>query len=212
MPSQTFANLPDEKKQRILDAAIEEFSSHTFNDASIARIIEKAEIPRGSFYQYFTDLKDLYKYIFKIIVDKKMVYLSKSMGGNDFSGDFFSTIKKLYTAGLQFAVGEPTLTKIGSRFTKEKEEFRKEIMGTLEGKTTDFYYDLLVASHEKGEIDPNVDLEMAAHIFTTMNLSLIDYFLAKSKSDDLLQDKEELLKVVDNMFYILTNGVKNKQF
>lgn len=210
MPSHTFMNLPEEKKQRIMDAALEEFSTHSFNDVSIAQIIEGAEIPRGSFYQYFTDLKDLYKYIFKIIVDKKMVYLSQNMQGSNNSGDFFSTIKNLYTAGLQFAVAEPILTKIGSRFMKEKEEFRNEIMGTLTGKTSDFYYDLLVVSKEKGEIDPKVDLEMAAHIFTTMNLSIIDYFQTKVQSDDLLKDKDALLGFVDSMFYILTNGVKKK--
>ncbi len=209
MPSQTFFNLPEEKRTRILDAAIEEFSSKAFNDASVASIIEKAEIPRGSFYQYFTDLKDLYKYLFDIIADKKLIYLNDAMASFH-TGDFFEILKKLYMGGLKFAVSEPQLAKIGSKFAQEKEDFRKEIMGTLEGKTSDFYYNLLKSSQQKGEIDPKVDLEMAAHIFTTMNLSLIDYYLTKAKNEDILEDTDMLMDIIDKMFYILTHGVKSK--
>ena len=63
MPSTTFFRLPDEKRQRLLDAAYAEFQQVRFNDASINRIIQQAHIPRGSFYQYFTDKDDLFRYL-----------------------------------------------------------------------------------------------------------------------------------------------------
>jgi AcrR family transcriptional regulator len=206
MPTQTFFNLPGDKKQRILDAAIEEFSSYSFNEVSVAKIIQKAEIPRGSFYQYFSDLKDLYKFLFQIIADKKIVYINK-VNLNHKEGDFLNTIRNLYLAGLQFAVEEPHLTQIANRFMKEDEHFRKEIIGSLEGKTSDFYHNLLLASKAKGEIDEKVDLEMAAFIFTTMNLALFDYFQSKFKGGDLLKEKDLVVEIVDKMFYILVNGI-----
>lgn len=60
MPSETFFRLPEEKRQRILDAAWEEFTRVPYADASINRIILRSSIPRGSFYQYFTDKGDLF--------------------------------------------------------------------------------------------------------------------------------------------------------
>ncbi len=63
MPSSTFFRLPEEKRQRLLDAAHAEFRQVSFNDASINRIIQQARIPRGSFYQYFTDKDDLFRYL-----------------------------------------------------------------------------------------------------------------------------------------------------
>ena len=63
MPTSTFFNLPPPKKERLLRAAIAEFSRKPFGDASINRIIQEAEISRGSFYQYFTDKNDLFHYI-----------------------------------------------------------------------------------------------------------------------------------------------------
>lgn len=63
MPSDTFFRLPEEKRRRLMDAAWEEFTTVRFSDASINRIIHAANIPRGSFYQYFTDKDDLFSYL-----------------------------------------------------------------------------------------------------------------------------------------------------
>ena len=73
MPTNTFFHLPEEKQQRLLDAAQIEFSRHSLQEASIANIVKLAEIPRGSFYQYFENKEDLIEamdvYFSKMIVE-----------------------------------------------------------------------------------------------------------------------------------------------
>lgn len=59
----TFLRLPEEKRTRFLDAAWEEFTRVGFAEASINQIVHRAGIPRGSFYQYFTDKQDLFNYL-----------------------------------------------------------------------------------------------------------------------------------------------------
>lgn len=63
MPTNTFFRLPPEKRDRLLEAAWDEFTQFSFSDASINRIIHQAHIPRGSFYQYFQDKDDLLQYL-----------------------------------------------------------------------------------------------------------------------------------------------------
>ena len=63
MPTSTFFRLPEEKRKRLMDAAWEEFNEKSFADVSINKIILKARIPRGSFYQYFADKEDLFRHI-----------------------------------------------------------------------------------------------------------------------------------------------------
>lgn len=63
MPTSTFFNLPPPKRERLLRAAMAEFTQKPFNEVSINRMIQAAEIPRGSFYQYFEDKTDLFRYI-----------------------------------------------------------------------------------------------------------------------------------------------------
>ncbi|MGD8916938.1 MAG: helix-turn-helix domain-containing protein, partial [Syntrophobacterales bacterium] len=49
----TFAKLPSEKQERVLDAAIEEFSRWGYDKASINRMVDRIGIAKGSIFQYF---------------------------------------------------------------------------------------------------------------------------------------------------------------
>ena len=71
MAKPTYYNLEKDKQERLVDACMEEFSSYTFSDASINRIIKRAEISRGSFYQYFEDKEDCYLEMLGIIAEEK---------------------------------------------------------------------------------------------------------------------------------------------
>ena len=63
MATQTFMNLKDEKKEKIITALKNEFGRAPLKDALVSNIIKEASIPRGSFYQYFTDINDAYYYL-----------------------------------------------------------------------------------------------------------------------------------------------------
>ena len=63
MPTGTFFRLPEEKRNRLAEAAWNEFTRVKFVDTSINRIIQEAGIPRGSFYQYFEDKEDVLRHL-----------------------------------------------------------------------------------------------------------------------------------------------------
>lgn len=65
MPTNTFFRLPEEKRERLMEACWTEFSQKRFSEVSINRIISAARIPRGSFYQYFGDRDELFRYLLK---------------------------------------------------------------------------------------------------------------------------------------------------
>lgn len=89
MPTQTFFNLPEQKKQRLIAGAMKEFTERSLNEASISNIIKNAEISRGSFYQYFEDKKDLYFFLigkFKHNYHRLMVNSFKEAEGDFYRG------------------------------------------------------------------------------------------------------------------------------
>ena len=63
MPTSTYYRLPEEKRQRLMEACWAECGRSRFSEVSINRIIAAAHIPRGSFYQYFTDKEDLIRFL-----------------------------------------------------------------------------------------------------------------------------------------------------
>lgn len=89
MPKSTFYNLNKDKKEKIKKAIKNEFSKNPFSKASISNIIEEAQIPRGSFYQYFDDKEDALKYILDEVAQKERKKIIDILNRN--SGDIFKT-------------------------------------------------------------------------------------------------------------------------
>lgn len=67
MPKATFYNLEKKKKNKIIAAAQKEFTRAPLDKVKVSNIIALADIPRGSFYQYFEDIDDLYYYFIENI-------------------------------------------------------------------------------------------------------------------------------------------------
>lgn len=71
MAKKTFYNLPKEKKENILSSLKEIFEQKEVTDVTVSEIVQKLNLARGSFYQYFEDIYDAYfevmdKYTLKI--------------------------------------------------------------------------------------------------------------------------------------------------
>ena len=94
MPTTTFTNLPAENQERLLNAASREFASRAYNDASINRIIQEAGVPRGSFYMYFQDKEDLFRYLLQGYMDQLTMVLEEALLRE--GGDMFEAVLYLY--------------------------------------------------------------------------------------------------------------------
>lgn len=60
MPHPRFYKLAAEKRERLLEVAAQEFAAHGFADASINRILDRAQMSKGAAYYYFEDKVDLF--------------------------------------------------------------------------------------------------------------------------------------------------------
>ncbi|MTD38093.1 TetR family transcriptional regulator [Erwinia sp. CPCC 100877] len=95
MPKPTFFHLSETKRQRLIAAAKAEFSRTTLQEASVANIVKLAEIPRGSFYQYFEDKEDLYYYYFNLLSQTNKRDIEIALKNAD--GDLFEAVEVYFT-------------------------------------------------------------------------------------------------------------------
>ncbi len=94
MPTERFLRLPEKKQQAIYDAAMEEFSRVSFDKASINRIIQNAQISRGSFYTYFPDKMDLLRYVTENKLNGVEEVLADAI--RETGGDYFAILERLF--------------------------------------------------------------------------------------------------------------------
>jgi len=94
MPNPTFFNLPESKRQRLMNAVWQEFTSVSYIDASINKIIQNADISRGSFYQYFSGKADVFTYALgTILAEAKQLFSAQLTAHNN---DLFDAILGVY--------------------------------------------------------------------------------------------------------------------
>lgn len=99
MPTERFARLPAEKQESIRMAAISEFTRAPFEKVSINKIIQNADISRGSFYTYFEDKRDLLQYVFSDIMMQARQFCRESLVQN--KGDYWKMLEELFDNWFQ---------------------------------------------------------------------------------------------------------------
>ncbi len=204
MPKDTFYNLPEAKRERIIEAAIDEFATHSYHQARVTVIAEQAGIAKGSFYQYFEDKMDLYKHLMELMVEKKMSYLNQDIVKNREKYDFFALLREIFSSGIQFAMENPRFLPVGMMLANDKALYQ-EIYGEHQDKGAEFFRQLLEFGKAQGALDPAIDLKLAATMLTGMVFSLTDIIMEDGKLD--LDD----MKVIDQMLYLVENGLKKKE-
>lgn len=166
MPKQTFHNLPKEKQETILDAALKEFSEYGYDLASIQRMVENSGIPRGSFYQYFEDKTDIYGAIMQEIGVRKMKYLEPFLEHKEELG-LFELIEKLTRAAMRFGHEDPQAYRIGKDLFNSKTlnlqsflaEIKKEAYQRNQMSPESLYSSAIQNSLKRGEINPSYSPE-----------------------------------------------------
>lgn len=104
MPSKTFLGLPETKRNKIMGAVRQAFSNAPYSQVTVTDIIKLAEIPRGSFYQYFKDKEDLYFYLLETFRQSFKDRLTHNLQVQN--GDFFAAIRETFHQTLtHFATG-----------------------------------------------------------------------------------------------------------
>jgi len=200
MPNSTFFNLPEEKKNRIIEAAMDEFSQKYYGKVTIDKIAKKAEIPKGSFYQYFQNKDDLYIFLFGQIGNKKKHILEETREKIE-QLDFKSYIMLLLEEGSKFENKDLKLVKLKAKFINEcPQEIRKEILKNEYPKSYDILMKAIKLYIEKRELRANLDMETTAYIITQC-MSNIEFYNIK--------DSINVNKLAERILDVIIEGIKS---
>jgi AcrR family transcriptional regulator len=109
MPTNTFFALPAARRERLVREAIVEFSEHSYSEASLSQVAQRARIPKGSFYQYFEDKLDLYRWL---VTEEAPRHKREFMGAAGPARDFWIGFEILIERGMAFLVEYPRLARL----------------------------------------------------------------------------------------------------
>lgn len=192
MPTKTFFNLQDEKKNKIIEASKNEFSRYSFYDASINRIIKEAGISRGSFYQYFDNKEDLFIYILDDYKNIIIQWIKEKVKDNKY--DIFELLLLVYDYVTDAKIGEKDkqllitiISNMDIKLTQHLMSFLK--IEEINDKCSDF---TMLVDMSKLRIKEEEEIMMLHNVL--MNIMMNQIALFFSKNEDSSKCKEDLIK------------------
>lgn len=202
MYSSTFLNLSEDKKERIIHASLDEFSTRTFNDASITNIVKKAKISRGSFYQYFGNKENLYNYLVNYLYSKHrgdLFNILKENSGNLYNSlmtfynqyideivnsEYFAFYKNTFLFVNHHLIGREGIFSLSNQ-TESREEQQQQFIDVVNMEN--------VSAESREEI-----LEYIYFMVSTIHHMIIDGFVNDLSIDEI---KEKSFRAVNWLYY-----------
>lgn len=194
MPKSTFFHLQDEKQERIIQGATKAFSENAYRKVTIDRIVELANIPKGSFYQYFENKDDLFMYIFSELGDEKKEAFEAVFDQMETSS-FQEFIGILLQEANQFENRDSIMRGLKNRFLKEcPQKVKQEIMKSVIPKSYQLFGDIVEHYQERGELSKELPVKETAYILTSVITQLEHYEF--EKNEDYMEVLKGIIKVI----------------
>ncbi|NJC98284.1 MAG: hypothetical protein C3F07_21830 [Anaerolineales bacterium] len=213
MPKQTFLNLPEEKRQTIINAAVDEFAEYGLENASTNRIVANSGISKGSFYQYFEDKQDVFMYLLSVLEQEKMEYF-KGKHPPSMNMDTFQYFRWMIKAGMEFNTSHPRMTQAVSRVLLGEGMYYGKNFASYRQKTTQALTQMIGQAIARGEVDPSVDVELAVMVMDTWSNAISSYILNEGmKQKDIMKwvRSPRVQEKIDKLLYVMEYGLRKTE-
>lgn len=217
MPYQTFFNLPEDKRTRLVDAIMDAFAENDYKNVSVSGIVKAAGVSKGSFYQYFEDKADCYLYLIQMAMEEKIAFM-QSIEPADEQLDLFGTLRWMLDVGVRFEFSNPRLSQISYRAVFGDAPLPDETLTMIRDGGLVYFLMMVSQGIESGVIRDDIDPDTAAFLLNTIFSNLGQYLLqryqvdAETLLDDgaLIFDQEQLRTVMNQVIDTLEFGLRKR--
>jgi len=173
------------KIEKLVEAAIDEFSAHTYYEASLNRILKRAGVSKGEFYYHFRSKEELYLYILDLIVEKKKENLSEVLKKRP--NGFFELLEMGIKANIEMFRKYPKLSRMSLQLLKVRDKpIYRKVLTQFEDVSIEFLEKYVRQGVEEGEIRDDIPLE-----FLIKFLNMVFFHLNELYEDEIDIDRME---------------------
>lgn len=208
---EAFERASDERKEKILEVGIEEFSSKGYENANINVIAKNAGISIGLMYKYFSTKEDL----FITCIQRGMQILDDAIDEIMNSDDkLLIKAERLIRATCLHSKKNSNYIKLYNVITNSKSsDMARSLARQIEGSTSRKYITSIAQAFANGDIRQDIDPRMLAffldNLLTTLQFSYTcDYYKERFEmytgiDIDSMDDEQvvrQLLKFIESAF------------
>ena len=203
--NKNFLKLNLDKQKKILQAICEEFTNHSYEDASTNRIVEKAGISKGTLFNYFGSKKDMYHALLRYVLD-----FFKGYAIDDFeTDDFIARCRILGEMDIKIYQEAPYLVNFfATIYSGTDTNIPADITETISillSKAMENLYRNVNYSLFRADIDPTLLMGMIRFTFDGYMKEIITKMQKGELTADTFEvfmvDHDTFLKAMEKIYY-----------
>ena len=209
MVSETFLNLKEDKKKKIIEKGIDFFANYSYAEISTNQITKELEISKGSLFSYFGSKKEFYLFLLDYCINQ-LLPLNYKIEATDFYDILFESMHNkmsLYFTGYRDYIlfVNKAAKETNTEIKEEKDEILKKYMLKSQEDSQRVLNTAIATLNLKTHKESNLLLQgMTMYINTIMNRYLYMY---KDSPEQLYENEEQIKKEIKEYLDLLLYGV-----
>ncbi|MGZ9190015.1 MAG: TetR/AcrR family transcriptional regulator [Nitrospira sp.] len=166
MPKSTFSKISEEKRDRVLEEAARLFAERGFSQSDMAELAARANVAKGSLYDYFESKEDLYTSVCRYALNRsrEAVY-----GGIKAGWDIYRQVDHIFRRGAAFSFAHPEYIQMYLQITSPgMEVFANALTQEVEGYTADHLKSLIRKGIQSGIVRSDINVNLTAFLINTL--------------------------------------------
>lgn len=197
------SNLDKEKKIKIINSAMEEFSKNTYEKASTNRIVEKAGISKGSLFNYFESKKKLYDYLQVFSLAEIAHTIVKKVNWEE--PDLFKRISDITFIKLELFHEYPYYIGFTKRINADKsiEELKKMYEENFPNLYQKVYFENIDFTKFREDIEIKEAMNIFIWTFEKLGENYFNKITAGEKinTEEIKKEADKYIEVLRKVFY-----------
>jgi len=182
-----------ERRQSIIQAAIEVFGKNGFKNSSISEIAQRANVAEGTIYQYFKHKEDLF---FSIPVEKTREFCTELELHLQGIHGAFNKISKFIWYYLHFFKVNPEYGKILLLEMRVNKSFVKTKTYNSFRKSTSQILEIIREGQEEGIVKKDLNVYIVRQLILGILEHMVTRWLLKGEKYDPMQHYEQVKELV----------------
>jgi TetR/AcrR family transcriptional regulator len=155
----SFAN-DFEHRDALFAAALEEFITKGYEQASINTILNTAGMSKGQFYYHFQNKEGLYLALIEVLIARKREFLAVVMQPEDFQQGIFTIFETQVRHSMAFARQYPAINRFAESFIREQgNAIYKKALAIHNFEDNAALNQLIAAAYHRGDLRADLPLD-----------------------------------------------------
>lgn len=192
-------NLESKRRDAILNAALKEFATKGFDEASTNVIAKESGISKGLMFHYVNSKKDLFLFLYDYCTDMINKEYFDLMNFDE--KDIFERLRQSYLLQLELLQKHPWIFEFNklTAITKS-DEINKELEERLKGKRS-LCYETMFGFLDESKFREGLDIEKCKQLIFWANIGFTNQILEDIRNSEINElDYDKIIESLDGFF------------